>query len=121
MGTLVAPRGARSDPVSQWPSYSGLLATKGGLSFWGSRQGTCLRWIRPRDTNYGAFFSEASTYAPPITFTMDGRQVIVVSAGQALFMFGLREAVVFVIAEGDLPHAAVIPGADPAGGRRGSP
>ena len=42
--------------------------------------------------NYGAFFLESGTYAPPISFTVDGRQVIVVSSGRAVFMFGLGEA-----------------------------
>jgi len=30
-----------------------------------------------------------ATYAAPISFTVDGRQVVSLSAGQALFLFGL--------------------------------
>ena len=60
--------------------------------FLGHRLGTYLRWIRPRDMNYGAFFLEAAPMPSPISFTVDGRQVIVVSSGRAVFMFGLGEA-----------------------------
>ena len=29
------------------------------------------------------------TWAPPITFELDGRQVIAISAGRSIFLFGL--------------------------------
>ena len=37
-------------------------------------------------------FLGSGTHAAPISFTVDGRQVIVVSSGRAVFMFGLGEA-----------------------------
>ena len=42
-------------------------------------------------------FLGGGTLAPPISFTVDGRQVIVVSAGRAVFMFGLSGAVITLI------------------------
>jgi alcohol dehydrogenase (cytochrome c) len=71
-------------------NYSGLLATEGGLVF-----GASAGYVFALDSTTGRelwrVFLGSGTRAPPISFTVDGRQVIVVSAGRALFMFGLGD------------------------------
>ena len=82
----LSPREGLLDPLY----YSGLLATKGGLVFGGS-----AGYVFALDSTAGhelwRVFLGSSTRAPPITFTVGGRQVIVVSSGRAVFMFGLGE------------------------------
>ncbi len=67
---------------------SGLLSTEGGLVF-GASGGVVFAldadtghevWSRPLG---------GKTKSPPISFTVDGRQVVLVAAGKALFEFGL--------------------------------
>jgi len=71
--------------------YSGLLATEGGLVF-----GASAGYVFALDSTTGhelwRVFLGSSTLAPPISFSVDGRQVIVASAGHAMFMFWLGEA-----------------------------
>jgi alcohol dehydrogenase (cytochrome c) len=68
--------------------YSGLLATAGGLVFGASGQ-----VFFALDADSGRELWRVSlggeTMASPISFTVDGRQVIAVAAGRSLFMFGL--------------------------------
>lgn len=78
-----------SPPEKAFGGWGGLLATAGGLVFYAS--GASLYALD------GATGKElwsvglgGDTYAPPITFTSEGRQVIAVWAGQALFLFGLQ-------------------------------
>jgi alcohol dehydrogenase (cytochrome c) len=78
---------APSDPPSGNPR-SGLLSTEGGLVF-GASGGDLFAldadtgrelWRRPLG---------GATKSPPISFELDGRQVVLVAAGRALFEFGL--------------------------------
>jgi alcohol dehydrogenase (cytochrome c) len=75
------------DPLN----YSGLLATEGGLVF-----GASAGYVFALDSTTGyelwRVFLGSGTRAPPISFTVDGRQVILVSAGRAMFMFALGDA-----------------------------
>jgi alcohol dehydrogenase (cytochrome c) len=68
--------------------YSGLLATGGGLVF-----GAAGGILFALDANSGReVFKQSlggSTFSPPISFTIDGEQVIAIAAGRALFVFGL--------------------------------
>jgi alcohol dehydrogenase (cytochrome c) len=68
--------------------YSGLLSTRGGLVF-GAWGGTLFGL----DADSGReVFSQplgGLTRSAPISFTIDGKQVIAVAAGRALFLFGL--------------------------------
>lgn len=70
------------------PGYSGLLATGGGLVF-GASGGFVFAIDSATGSEVWRAFLGGDTYAPPISFTVDGRQVILMSAGRALFMFGL--------------------------------
>ena len=49
----------------------------------------CLRWTPQVGKSFGMWASEEITFAPPITFTSEGQQVIAVWAGRAMFLFGL--------------------------------
>lgn len=68
--------------------YSGLLATGGGLVF-----GASGGFLFALDADSGREVFKQSlggpTKSPPISFTIDGKQVIAVAAGRALFVFGL--------------------------------
>jgi alcohol dehydrogenase (cytochrome c) len=75
-------------PTSSARDYSGLLSTRGGLVF-GAWEGTLFGL----DADSGReVFSQplgGLTGSAPISFTIDGKQVIAVAAGRALFLFGL--------------------------------
>ena len=68
--------------------YSGLLATGGGLVF-GASGGSLF--ALDADNGHEVFKQSlgGATMSPPISFTIDGEQVIAVAAGRALFVFGL--------------------------------
>ena len=68
--------------------YSGLLATGGGLVF-GASGGDAFAIDSTTGRELWRVALGGVTLAPPISFTVDGRQVIAVSAGRALFVFGL--------------------------------
>ena len=68
--------------------YSGLLATGGGLVL-GASGGDLF--ALDADSGREVFKQPlgGSTKSAPISFTIDGKQVIAVAAGRALFLFGL--------------------------------
>jgi alcohol dehydrogenase (cytochrome c) len=68
--------------------HSGLLATGGGLVF-GTSGGYAFAIDSERGRELWRVLLGGDTYAAPISFTVDGHQVILMSAGQALFEFGL--------------------------------
>jgi alcohol dehydrogenase (cytochrome c) len=68
--------------------HSGLLATRGGLVF-GASGGFAFAIDSASGRELWRVFLGGDTYAAPISFTVDGHQVILVSAGPALFLFGL--------------------------------
>jgi alcohol dehydrogenase (cytochrome c) len=68
--------------------YSGLLATGGRLVF-GESGGFAFAIDSATGKELWRVFLGGYTYAAPISFTVDGHQVILLSAGQDLFMFGL--------------------------------
>jgi alcohol dehydrogenase (cytochrome c) len=88
---LDAATGAKKwqyNPSSPRRDYSGLLATGGGLVF-GASGGTLF--ALDADSGREVFRQSlgGTTMSPPISFTIDGEQVIAVAAGRALFVFGL--------------------------------
>lgn len=67
---------------------SGLLATGGGLVF-GASGGFAFAIDSATGRELWRVFLGGDTYAAPISFMVDGHQVILVSAGPAVFLFGL--------------------------------
>ena len=68
--------------------YSGLLATGGHLVF-GESGGFAFALDSTNGRELWRVSLGGYTYAAPISFTVDGHQVILLSAGQSLFMFSL--------------------------------
>jgi alcohol dehydrogenase (cytochrome c) len=68
--------------------YSGLLATGGDLVF-GASGGYAFALDSTTGLEKWRVFLGGDTRAAPISFTVDGRQVLAVSAGRSLFLFGL--------------------------------
>jgi alcohol dehydrogenase (cytochrome c) len=88
---LDAATGQRKWKYSPSPStgeYSGLLETEGGLVF-GASGGYCFALDVDTGRELWRVSLGGTTKSPPISFMVDGRQVIAVSAGRALFVFGL--------------------------------
>lgn len=69
-------------------SYGGLLATGGGLIF-GASGGSLFALASATGHEVWRVSLGGDTRAAPISFTVDGQQVIAVSAGRGLFLFGL--------------------------------
>jgi alcohol dehydrogenase (cytochrome c) len=69
-------------------SSSGLLATRGGLVF-GASGGAGFALDSATGNELWRVNLGGDTLAPPISFTVGGRQVIAVSAGRTLLLFGL--------------------------------
>jgi len=67
---------------------SGLLATGGGLVF-GASGGFAFAIDSATGREFWRVFLGGDTWAAPISFTVDRRQIILVSGGRALFMFEL--------------------------------
>ena len=68
--------------------YGGLLATGGGLVF-GAAGGFAFAIDSATGRELWRVYLGGDTLAAPISFTVDGHQMILVSAGRALFAFGL--------------------------------
>jgi alcohol dehydrogenase (cytochrome c) len=71
-----------------YSGYSGLLATAGGLVF-GASGGEVFALDSTTGEERWRVSLGGDTRAAPISFTVDGRQVIAISVGRALFQFGL--------------------------------
>jgi alcohol dehydrogenase (cytochrome c) len=69
-------------------TYSGLLSTGGGLVF-GASGGELLALDADTGRKLWGTPLGGATKAAPIAFTVDGREVIAVSAGRSFFVFGL--------------------------------
>jgi alcohol dehydrogenase (cytochrome c) len=69
-------------------AYSGLLATGGNLVF-GASGGYVFALDSTDGHEVWRAFLGGDTRAAPISFTVDGKQVIAVSVGRSLFMFAL--------------------------------
>ena len=79
----LAPSGAASSNA-----VSGLLSTEGGLVF-AAAGGNVFALDADTGRELWRRSLGGSTKSPPVSFTVDGRQVVVVAAGRALFEFGL--------------------------------
>jgi alcohol dehydrogenase (cytochrome c) len=77
-----------SPPGGKELGYSGLLATGGGLVF-GESGGFAFALDAATGRELWRVSLGGYTYAAPISFTVDGHQVILLSVGQSLFLFSL--------------------------------
>jgi alcohol dehydrogenase (cytochrome c) len=68
--------------------YGGLLATGSGLVF-GSHGGFAFALDSTTGKELWRVFLGGDTRAGPVSFALDGKQVLAISAGRALFLFGL--------------------------------
>jgi len=71
------------------PYFGGMLATAGGLVF-GASGGSLFALDAVTGKELWSVGLGGITVAPPISFTLEGRQVIAVFAGRAMFLFGLK-------------------------------
>jgi alcohol dehydrogenase (cytochrome c) len=83
-----AKRWEYHSPLAKGTGFGGLLATGGGLAF-GSSGGSLFALDAATGKELWSVRLGGVTKAPPISFTSEGRQVIAVSAGRAMFLFGL--------------------------------
>jgi len=70
------------------PTWSGVLATAGGLVFTGDAEGThCLDAASGKPLWH--FQMGGAVYAAPIAFAVDGKEYVAIAAGSAIYAFGL--------------------------------
>jgi glucose dehydrogenase len=92
-GTLTAVDLSRGGRVrwqvrTEEPLVGGVLATAGGLVFSGAGQGAFAAFDAGGGRRLWSYRCEAGVNAPPITYAIDGRQVVAVAVGgNALFGF----------------------------------
>jgi alcohol dehydrogenase (cytochrome c) len=82
----IAPWGTNSNSNNM--NYSGLLSTDGGLVF-GASAGVLFALDADTGREVWRVPLGGNTRSSPISFKVDGRQVIAVAAGRSLFVFGL--------------------------------
>jgi alcohol dehydrogenase (cytochrome c) len=75
-------------PAGNDYDYSGLLSTEGRLVF-GASGGVCFALDAETGHELWRLSLDRATKSAPISFTIDGKQMIAVSAGRALFLLGL--------------------------------
>jgi alcohol dehydrogenase (cytochrome c) len=77
-----------SQPTKEQYIIGGMLATAGGLVF-GASEGSLFALDAVTGKELWSVGLGGMTVAPPISFALEGQQVIAVFAGRALFVFGL--------------------------------
>jgi alcohol dehydrogenase (cytochrome c) len=68
---------------------SGLLATAGGLVFTGDAEGYAIAFDARTGKVLWRFQAGGAINAPPVTYSLDGRQYVAVTAGQTMVTFAL--------------------------------
>jgi alcohol dehydrogenase (cytochrome c) len=71
------------------PSWSGLMATAGGLVFGGTNEGNAFALDALTGRPVWEFQTGGGSAANPISFLLDGKQHVALASGQALFVFAL--------------------------------
>jgi alcohol dehydrogenase (cytochrome c) len=77
--------------VYQGSLNNGLMATGGGLVFVLTREGNFFALDARTGKHLWHFLTGANPAAAPMSYAVDGRQYIAVSAGNAVFSFALSE------------------------------
>jgi alcohol dehydrogenase (cytochrome c) len=70
--------------------WSGILSTAGGLVFVGDNEGNLLALNASNGKELWHFQMGSPVFASPMSYSLDGKQYIVIPAGSALFAFGLQ-------------------------------
>ncbi|HTS78872.1 MAG TPA: PQQ-dependent dehydrogenase, methanol/ethanol family [Bryobacteraceae bacterium] len=73
----------------QSPPWAGVLGTAGGLVFGGSNEGNFYALDAVTGKPLWDFQTGGGIAANPISFLIDGKQVVAIAAGHAIFVFGL--------------------------------
>jgi alcohol dehydrogenase (cytochrome c) len=71
------------------PSWSGVLATAGGLVFTGDSEGNFIALDAASGKPLWHFQTGAAVYAAPMAFALDGKEYVAIAAGSSLYVFGL--------------------------------
>ena len=71
------------------PSLTGLLSTAGGLVFGGAEEGNFFALDAESGKALWELQLGGAVRSPPVSFMIDGKQQIAVTAGWSLFVFGL--------------------------------
>jgi alcohol dehydrogenase (cytochrome c) len=71
------------------PSWSGVLTTAGGLTFTGDSEGNFIALGAASGKALWHFQMGGAVIAAPMTFAVDGKQYVEITAGSTMFTFGL--------------------------------
>ena len=71
------------------PSMAGVLSTETNLIFGGDMDGNVMAFDAATGKNLWHFQSGSSIYAAPVTFMLDGRQMLVIGSGTTVYAFAL--------------------------------
>jgi alcohol dehydrogenase (cytochrome c) len=74
------------------PSWAGVLSTAGGVVFSGDNEGSFIAADAKTGRELYRYGTGAAIYAPPTTYTIDGRQYVVMPSGMTLTAFALPQA-----------------------------
>lgn len=92
-GALRALDPATGKLVWEWrhnsPAWAGVLTTAGGLVFTGDAEGNFIALDAKSGKALWHFQCGASVMAGPMTYAVDGKQFVAVTAGSTVFAFGL--------------------------------
>ena len=80
-------------PRAQYKSQAGILSTAGDLVFNGTREGFFFALDATEGTPLWEINLGGTILAPPISYTVDGNQHIMIAAGHALVCLGLETPV----------------------------
>jgi len=73
------------------PPWGGVLSTRGGVVFAGDSDGNFTAMDARTGKDQWHIQLGAAVYSSPISYSLDGRQYVVIPAGAALFAFALAE------------------------------
>jgi outer membrane protein assembly factor BamB len=77
--------------IFQGSNTNGLLATSGGVVFASSRDGNIIALDAKSGTHLWHFQTGGNNAASPMSFALNGKQYVALSAGNNLFTFALPE------------------------------